>query len=58
MGKFAEAVPVAQKALTLGQSSNDAAFLFFKEGIEKSITEYTAKMPAMPAMKGKKGKKA
>lgn len=57
MGKFAEAVPVAQKALALGQSSNDAAFPFFKEGIEKSITEYTAKMPAMPAMKGKKGKK-
>ena len=54
MGKFAEAVPLAQKALTLGQSSNDAAFPFFKEGIEKSITEYTAKMPAM---KGKKGKK-
>lgn len=57
MGKFAEAVPLAQKALALGQSSNDAAFPFFKEGIEKSITEYTAKMPAMPAMKGKKGKK-
>lgn len=57
MGKFAEAVPLAQKALTLGQSSNDAAFPFFKEGIEKSITEYTAKMPTVPAMKGKKGKK-
>ena len=57
MGKFAEAVPVAQKALTLGQSANDAAFPFFKEDIEKSISEYTAKMPAMPAMKGKKGKK-
>ena len=57
MGKFAEAVPLAQKALTLGQSSNDAAFPFFKEGIEKSIIEYTAKMPALPAIKGKKGKK-
>ena len=57
MGKFAEAVPVAQKALALGQSSNDAVFPFFKEGIEKSITEYTAKMPALPAVKGKKGKK-
>lgn len=57
MGKFAEAVPIAQKALTLGQSSNDAAFPFFKEGIEKSITDYTAKMPALPAMKGKKSKK-
>lgn len=57
MGKFAEAVPVAQKALTLGQSSNDPSFPFFKEGIEKSIAEYTAKLPAMPAVKGKKGKK-
>lgn len=58
MGKTAEALPIAQKALALGQSSNDASFPFFKEGIEKSISEYTAKMPAMPAMKGKKGKKA
>lgn len=58
MGKPAEALPLAQKALTLGQSSNDTSFPFFKEGIEKSISEYTAKMPAMPAMKGKKGKKA
>jgi tetratricopeptide (TPR) repeat protein len=57
MGKFAEAVPVAQKALTMGQSSNDPSFPFFKEGIEKSIAEYTTKMPAMPAAKGKKGKK-
>ncbi|WP_080240389.1 DUF2911 domain-containing protein [Spirosoma rigui] len=58
LGKTAEALPLAQKALALGQSSNDASFPFFKEGIEKSISEYTAKMPAMPAMKGKKGKKA
>jgi Protein of unknown function (DUF2911) len=58
MGKTAEALPIAQKALALGQSSNDASFPFFKEGIEKSISEYAAKMPAMPAMKGKKGKKA
>lgn len=58
MGKFADALPLAQKALTLGQSSNDESFAFFKEGIEKSITEYMAKVPATPAMKGKKGKKA
>lgn len=57
MGKFAEAVPLAQKALSLGQSSNDPVFPFFKDGIEKSITEYTAKLPAMPAVKGGKGKK-
>ena len=58
MGKYAEAVPLAQKALSVGQSANDAAFPFFKEGIEKSVTEYTAKLPAaMPAMKGKGKKK-
>lgn len=57
LGKFTDALPVAQKALTLGQSSNDPAFPFFKDGIEKSIAEYGAKTPAMPAMKGKKGKK-
>ncbi|GAB2574900.1 DUF2911 domain-containing protein [Spirosoma areae] len=57
MGKFAEAVPLAQKALSVGQSSNDQVFPFFKDAIEKSITEYTAKMPAMPAMKAGKGKK-
>ena len=56
MGKYAEAVPVAQKALELGQSSNDPNFSFFKGGIEKSLSEYTAQMPAMPATKGK-GKK-
>jgi len=53
-GKYAEALPVAQKALTVGQAANDASFSFFKDGIEKSIAEYTTKMPA-PA--GKKGKK-
>ncbi|GAB3699430.1 DUF2911 domain-containing protein [Spirosoma flavus] len=58
MGKYAEAAPIAQKALSLGQTSNDQAFPFFKEAIEKSITEYSAKVPAaMPAMKAGKGKK-
>ena len=57
MGKFTDALPLAQKALSLGESSNDPVFPFFKDGIEKSISEYTAKLPAMPAMKGKKGKK-
>ncbi len=58
MGKFTEALPIAQKALSLGQTSNDPAFPFFKDGIEKSIAEYTSKLPAMPVLKGKKGKKA
>ncbi|QJW90095.1 DUF2911 domain-containing protein [Spirosoma taeanense] len=57
MGKFADALPIAQKALALGQSSNDPIFAFFKEGIEKSIAEYTAKLPAAPA-KGKGKRKA
>lgn len=57
MGRYTDAVPVAQKALSMGQSSNDSAFPFFKEGIEKSIEEYTAKIPNMPGMKSGKGKK-
>lgn len=57
MGKVAEAMPLAQKALSVGQSSNDPTFQFFKDGIEKTISEYTAKIPAMPAMKAGKGKK-
>ena len=57
MGKYTEALPIAQKALELGQSSNDPVFPFFKDGIEKTITEYTAKLPAVPALKAGKGKK-
>ncbi|GAB3956986.1 DUF2911 domain-containing protein [Spirosoma harenae] len=57
MGKYTDALPLAQKALSLGQSANDGVFPFFKDGIEKSISEYTAKVPAMPAMKPGKGKK-
>lgn len=58
MGKYTDALPLAQKALSIGQTSNDAAFPFFKDGIEKSITEYTSKVPAaLPAIKAGKGKK-
>lgn len=57
MGKYTEAVPLAEKSLALGQSSNDQVFPFFKDGIEKSVAEYKAKLPAMPAMKAGKGKK-
>lgn len=56
-GNYAEALPLAQKALSLGQASNDGAFPFFKDGIQKSISEYTAKVPALPAIKAGKGKK-
>ena len=54
MGKFAEAVPLAQKALSVGQSANDQVFPFFKDAIEKSITEYTAQMPATGGKKGRR----
>ena len=57
MGKFAEAVPLAKQALSLGQSSNDPSFPFFKDGIEKSVAEYTTKLPAVPAALKGKGKK-
>lgn len=59
MGKFAEAVPLAQKAMSIGETSKDAAFPFFKDAIAKGVTDYTAKMPvAIPSsVKGMKGKK-
>lgn len=45
LGNFAEALPFAKKAMDLGQSSNDGAFPFFKDAIQKGIEEYTAKIP-------------
>ncbi|MEZ0484465.1 DUF2911 domain-containing protein [Fibrella aquatica] len=57
MGKYADAMPLAQKALTMGETSGDASFSFFKDAIAKGVTEYQSKMPvAVPAMKGKKKK--
>jgi tetratricopeptide (TPR) repeat protein len=56
MGNFAEAAPLAKKALELGQSSNDASFPFFKDAIEKGAAEFASKIPApaLPAVKKKK----
>lgn len=57
LGNFAEAAPLAKKALELGQSSNDAAFPFFKDAIEKGAAEFTSKIPVpavMPVGKKKK----
>lgn len=55
LGNYAEAVPLAQKAMELGKG--DASFGFFKEAIEKGVTDWTAKLPvAMPTMPGKKKK--
>ena len=56
MGKFAEALPFAQKALDLGNASNDPSFAFVKDAISKGVTDYTAMIPALPAVLGKKKK--
>ena len=57
LGKFAEAVPIAQKALDLGSASNDPSFGFMKDAITKGLGEYTAKLPALPSLPlGKKKK--
>jgi tetratricopeptide (TPR) repeat protein len=60
MGKIAEALPVAQKALTVGAASGDGAFAsFYKGQIENGIKSMQAKLPAVAeAVKVvKKGKK-
>lgn len=57
MGKYADALPLAKKAISLGETSGDPSFPFFKDAIAKGVTDYTAKMPvAMPAVPGKKKK--
>ncbi|PWJ58208.1 Protein of unknown function (DUF2911) [Dyadobacter jejuensis] len=60
LGKVAEALPLAQKALAIGQSSGDSSFGFFKGQIEKGITDMQASLPAVkslaPALKSKKKK--
>ena len=59
MGKFADALPLAQKALTMGETSGDASFPFFKDAIGKGVTDFQSKLPvAVPALKGKGKKKA
>jgi tetratricopeptide (TPR) repeat protein len=56
LGRFAEAAPLAQKALDLGNASNDPSFAFVKDAITKGLGEYTSKIPALPALPGKKKK--
>jgi hypothetical protein len=57
LGKFVEAVPLAQKALSLGQSSGDSAFGFMKPQIETGLSSWTKMLPAAPAaVKGLKKK--
>lgn len=63
LGKVSEALPIAQKALTVGAASGDSGFAsFYKGQIEKGITAMTAKLPAVKEaaasiVKGKKKKK-
>lgn len=60
LGKVAEALPIAQKALTVGAASGDNAFAsFYKGQIENGIKGLEAKLPvATEAVKViKKGKK-
>lgn len=57
LGNYAEALPLAQKALALGGS--DPGFAGMKSAVEKGIADYTAKLPVampanMPNMKKKK----
>lgn len=56
LGRYAEALPLAQKALSLGQSDNSGAFGFFKDGIEKGIADITSKIPAPVEVLKKKKK--
>ena len=57
LGRTAAAVPLAQKALTIGAAAPDGAYNFYKTQIEKAIADMQAKLPATPAAKGKKKKK-
>ncbi|MEA5460197.1 DUF2911 domain-containing protein [Arcicella sp. LKC2W] len=44
LGNYGEALPLAQKALAIGQG--DPSFGFFKDAIAKGVADYTAKIPA------------
>lgn len=58
LGKTAEAIPVAQKALTVGAAAPDGAFNFYKPQVEKAIAEMQAKAaPVKEAVSTVKKKK-
>ncbi|MCE6991574.1 DUF2911 domain-containing protein [Dyadobacter sp. CY323] len=61
LGKYNEALPAAQKALTLGTPSDQAFTSFFKGQIEKTIAEVQPKIKpkaaVTPVSAGKKKKK-
>lgn len=62
MGKVAEAIPLAQKALAMGKTSGDSAFSFMGPQIESGLKGMQAMAPAAASgatdmIKGVKGKK-
>ena len=57
LGKFAEAIPLAQKALDLGNAANNPNFGTMKDAITKAIDEMKTKLPALPVISGMKKKK-
>lgn len=58
LGKVAEAIPFAQKALSVGSSSGDASFGFYKGQIEKGLSDMQGSLPkASNVIKAVKGKK-
>ncbi|PSL28567.1 DUF2911 domain-containing protein [Dyadobacter jiangsuensis] len=58
LGKTAEAIPVAQRALTVGAAAPDGAYNFYKPQVEKAIAEMQAKAaPVKEAVSTVKKKK-
>ncbi|SDE96012.1 Protein of unknown function [Dyadobacter soli] len=58
LGKPAEAIPVAQKALTVGAAAPDGAYNFYKPQVEKAIADMQAKAaPVKEAVSTVKKKK-
>lgn len=58
LGKTAEAIPVAQKALTVGAAAPDGAYNFYKPQVEKAIADMQAKAaPAKEVISTVKSKK-
>jgi tetratricopeptide (TPR) repeat protein len=58
LGKTAEAIPVAQKALTVGAAAPDGAYNFYKPQVEKAIADMQTKAaPVKEAVSTVKKKK-
>jgi Protein of unknown function (DUF2911) len=55
LGNYAEALPLAQKALVLG--GTDPGFAGMKSAVEKGIADYTAKLPVVTPVNPLKKKK-